>query len=50
VVAAARANGVEYVERDGRTFTVLHLPPTSLDRSSTRVPIAPRQARAFALA
>ena len=25
-IAAARANGVEYVERDGRTFTLLHLP------------------------
>jgi hypothetical protein len=34
-IEAARANGVEYVERDGRTFTLLHL-PAELEASQQR--------------
>jgi len=50
LLAELRANGVEYVERDGRTFTVLRLPSFAVDSSSARSRIEPRRARGFAIA
>jgi hypothetical protein len=50
LLAELRANGVEYVERDGQTFTVLRLPDQlRAAPPATRVPVRLR-ARAFARA
>ncbi len=43
-IAAARLNGVEYVERDGRRFVVLHLPGPEPRALTARVPVKPRAA------
>ena len=51
LLAELRANGVEHVERDGRTFTFLRLGEAELDRGRVdRMPIVPRSRRAVALA
>jgi hypothetical protein len=43
-IEAARRNGVEYVERDGRRFVVLHLPGPEPRALTARVPAKPRAA------
>ena len=38
----ARANGVEYVDRDGRTFAVLHVPDGYAPRPVATATVRPR--------
>lgn len=45
-----RANGVEYVKRDGRLYRLLRLPSLASDASPEPAKVVPRRARVEAIA